>query len=137
MGSNSNETTILTDGVSINNVRSGGSWVLSDFDGAQEVSATTLGASSEYQAAGGGVPQRRRQGRRPNQFRGDVAGFFSPDKFTSRPVVQPCARCAPGEADSTINGVPQIGFHWYDYPRQFRPHRRSHQEGIACGSSAA
>ena len=34
MGSNSNETTILTDGVSINNVRSGGSWLLSDFDGA-------------------------------------------------------------------------------------------------------
>src|SRR5206468_2625583 len=57
MGSNSNETTILSDGVSINNVASGGSWLLADFDSAQEVSATTLGASAEYQAAGGGVLQ--------------------------------------------------------------------------------
>ena len=54
MGSNSNETTILSDGVSINNAATGGSWLLADFDSAQELSATTLGASAEYQAAGGG-----------------------------------------------------------------------------------
>ena len=114
MGSNSNETTILTDGVSINNVRSGGSWLLSDFDGAQEVSATTLGASSEYQAAGGGVLNVvGKVG--TNRFSGDASGFWSPDKLTSRPNLRPCPRCPAGTEDSIINGVPQIGFHWYDY----------------------
>lgn len=104
MGSNSNETTILTDGVSINNVRSGGSWLLSDFDGAQEVSATTLGASAEYQAAGGGVLNVvGKTG--TNDFHGDAAGFWSPDALTSRPRKLPCARCPEGES----------GFHWYKY----------------------
>ena len=104
MGSNSNETTILTDGVSINNVRSGGSWLLSDFDGAQEVSATTLGASAEYQAAGGGVLNVvGKTG--TNAFHGDLASFYSPDKLTSRPILLPCATCDGG----------QIGFHWYNY----------------------
>jgi hypothetical protein len=114
MGSNSNETTILTDGVSINNVRSGGSWLLSDFDGAQEVGATTLGASAEYQAAGGGVLNVvGKTG--TNQFHGDASGFWSPDELTSRPVLQPCPACPASAVDDTINGVPQIGFHWYNY----------------------
>lgn len=105
MGSNSNETTILSDGVSINNVASGGSWLLADFDGAQEVSATTLGASAEYQAAGGGVLQTiSKTG--TNQFRGDVSGFWSPDKLTSKPNKLPCALCGPGIS---------TGFQWYKY----------------------
>jgi hypothetical protein len=114
MGSNSNETTILTDGVSINNVRSGGSWLLSDFDGAQEVGATTLGASAEYQAAGGGVLNVvGKTG--TNEFHGDASGFWSPDKLTSRPILQPCPLCSGDNADDVINGVNQIGFHWYNY----------------------
>jgi Carboxypeptidase regulatory-like domain/TonB dependent receptor-like, beta-barrel len=104
MGSNSNETTILTDGVSINNVRSGGSWLLSDFDGAQEVSATTLGASAEYQAAGGGVLNVVGKSG-TNAFHGDAAAFYSPDALTSKPIKLPCASCPEGK----------IGFHWYDY----------------------
>lgn len=105
MGSSSNETTILSDGVSINNVASGGSWLLADFDGAQEVSATTLGASAEYQAAGGGVLQTiSKTG--TNQFHGDVSGFWSPDMLTSKPVRLPCARCGPGV---------ETGFKWYKY----------------------
>jgi Carboxypeptidase regulatory-like domain len=104
MGSNSNETTILTDGVSINNVRSGGSWLLSDFDGAQEVSTTTLGASAEYQAAGGGIMNVvGKTG--TNAFRGDASGFWSPDALTSRPRELPCATCEGGKS----------GFHWYKY----------------------
>jgi hypothetical protein len=110
MGSNSNETTILTDGVSINNVRSGGSWLLTDFDGAAEVSTTTLGASAEYQAAGGGVMNVvGKTG--TNDFHGDASGFWSPDKLTSRPRKLPCARCPEGES----------GFHWYKY-RDFGAH---------------
>jgi hypothetical protein len=105
MGSNSNETTILSDGVSINNVTSGGSWLLGDFDSAQEVSASTLGASSEFQAAGGGVLQLiGKTG--TNRFSGDVSGFWSPDALTSRPVELPCARCGAGIS---------TGFHWYKY----------------------
>src|SRR2546421_6178444 len=105
MGSNSNETTILSDGVSINNASTGGSWLLADFDSAQEVSATTLGASAEYQAAGGGVLQMISKSG-TNQFHGDVAGDWSPDKLTSKPTVLPCTRCAPGV---------QTGFRWYRY----------------------
>jgi hypothetical protein len=105
MGSQSNETTILTDGVSINNVSSGGSWLLGDFDGAQEVSATTLGASAEYQAAGGGVLQViGKTG--TNQFRGDASAYWSPDWLTSKPTKLPCARCGPGV---------ETGFKWYKY----------------------
>jgi Carboxypeptidase regulatory-like domain len=104
MGSNSNETTILTDGVSINNVRTGGSWLLSDFDGAQEVSTTTLGASAEYQAAGGGILNVvGKTG--TNAFHGDAAGFWSPDALTSKPVKMPCPKCPEGES----------GFTWYKY----------------------
>jgi len=105
MGSNSNETTILSDGVSINNAASGGSWLLADFDSAQEVSATTLGASAEYQAAGGGVLQMISKSG-TNQFHGDVSGYWSPDSLTSKPVMLPCARCGPG-----VN----TGFRWYKY----------------------
>ena len=105
MGSNPNETTILTDGVSINNVSSGGSWLLGDFDGAQEVSATTLGASAEYQAAGGGVLQIIGKSG-TNQFRGDASAFWSPDALTSKPVRLPCAICGPGI---------ETGFRWYTY----------------------
>ncbi len=105
MGSNPNETTILADGVSINNVASGGSWLLADFDGAEEVSATTLGASAEYQAAGGGVLQTiSKTG--TNQFRGDVSGYWSPGSLTSRPATLPCAVCGPGV---------ETGFKWYKY----------------------
>src|SRR6202008_670795 len=92
MGSNSNETTILTDGVSINNVTSGGSWLLGDFDGAQEVSASTLGASAEDQGAGGGLLQLIGKSG-PNRFSGDISGFWSPDALTSRPIELPCSRC--------------------------------------------
>jgi len=105
MGSNSNETTILSDGVSINNASTGGSWLLGDFDSAQEISATTLGASAEYQAAGGGVLQLiSKTG--TNRFHGDVSGYWSPDKLTSKPTLLPCARCAPGV---------KTGLRWYKY----------------------
>src|SRR6266571_5319208 len=105
MGSNSNETTILSDGVSINNAASGGSWLLGDFDSAEEVSATTLGASAEYQAAGGGVLQMISKSG-TNQFHGDASGYWSPDKLTSKPVMLSCARCGAGV---------QTGFRWFKY----------------------
>ena len=105
MGSNSNETTILSDGVSINNAASGGSWLLGDFDSAQEVSATTLGASAEYQAAAGGVLQMISKSG-TNQFHGDASGYWSPDRLTSKPVMLSCVRCGPGV---------QTGFRWYKY----------------------
>jgi hypothetical protein len=105
MGSSSNETTILSDGVSINNAATGGSWLLADFDSAAEVSATTLGASAEYQAAGGGVLQMISKSG-TNQFHGEVSGYWSPDQLTSKPAMLPCTRCAPGV---------QTGFRWYKY----------------------
>jgi len=112
MGSASNETQILTDGVSINNPASGGSFTLGDFDAAQEVNATTLGASAEYQAAGGGVLQLISKSG-TNQFHGDASGYWSPDRFTSQPTKLPCAdaqvrlgRCAANEL---------VGFHWHKY----------------------
>jgi hypothetical protein len=104
MGSKSNETTLLTDGVSFNNVRSGGSWLTADFDSAAEISFTTLGPSAEYQAAAGGVLNLVGKSG-TNRFSGNVGAFYSPDWLTSKPIKLPCAACEGGES----------GFTWYNY----------------------
>ena len=95
LGSNNNETTIMTDGVSINNVRSGGSWMLADFDGAEEMNFTTSGPSVEYQKAGGGVMSLVGKSG-TNQFHGDGSAIWGPNALTSSPLVLDC-NCPDGK----------------------------------------
>jgi hypothetical protein len=111
MGSNTNETTLLSDGVSINNASSGGFFLTGEFDSAEEISATLLGASTEYQAAGGGVVQLISKSG-TNQFHGDLSGYWSPDFLTTKPTKRPCDNCADGK---------DTGFKWYKY-RDFSGH---------------
>jgi len=104
MGSATNETTVMSDGLSINSISGGTGFFLGDFDGAQEVNATTLGASAEYQAASGGVLQLISKSG-TNNFHGDFSAYWSPDMLASKPVKLPCALCADGR---------ETGVKWYN-----------------------
>jgi hypothetical protein len=55
MGSPSNETTYVHDGVVINHVRTGNTWQGSDIDSVEEINTVALGASAEWQSTAGGV----------------------------------------------------------------------------------
>jgi hypothetical protein len=101
MGSTGAETPLMVDGVVTNHPASGGGWTHFDLDAIGEVSATTLGASAEFQGAAGGVLNVITKAG-TNQFRGDAAGFYAPQKFSSQPIVLAC-NCPAG----------QTGFTWY------------------------
>ena len=101
MGSTGAETPLMVDGVVTNHPASGGGWTHFDLDAIGEVSATTLGASAEYQGAAGGVLNVITKAG-TNQFHGDAAGFFAPQAFSSRPITLTC-NCPDG----------QTGFTWY------------------------
>jgi hypothetical protein len=101
MGSTGAETPLMVDGVVTNHPASGGGWTHFDLDAIGEVSATTLGASAEYQGAAGGVLNVITKAG-TNQFHGDAAGFFAPQGLSSQPILLPC-NCPDG----------QTGFTWY------------------------
>ena len=126
LGSNNDETTIMTDGVSINNVRSGGSWMLADFDGAEEMNFTTVGPSVEYQKAGGGVMSLVGKSG-TNQFHGDGSAIWGPDALTSKPLVLDC-NCPDGETGFIQMKGSGLGrTHWWSHlPRPVVVLRRRH-----------
>lgn len=101
MGSTGAETPLMVDGVVTNHPASGGGWTHFDLDAIGEVSSTTLGASAEFQGAAGGVLNVITKAG-TNQLRGDAAGFFAPQAFSSQPVKLAC-NCPDG----------QTGFTWY------------------------
>lgn len=101
MGSSGAETPLMVDGVVTNHPASGGGWTHFDLDAIGEVSATTLGASAEFQGAAGGVLDVITKSG-TNQFHGDGAAFWAPQAFSSQPIVRDCA-CPEG----------QTGFTWY------------------------
>jgi carboxypeptidase family protein len=101
MGSTGAETPLMVDGVVTNHPASGGGWTHFDLDAIGEVSATTLGASPEFQGAAGGVLNVITKAG-TNQLRGDAAGFWAPQALSSQPITLPC-NCPDG----------QTGFTWY------------------------
>lgn len=101
MGSSGAETPLMVDGVVTNHPASGGGWTHFDLDAIGEVSATTLGASAEFQGAAGGVLDVITKSGTAN-FHGDAAGFFAPQALSSQPILRDCA-CPEG----------QTGFKWY------------------------
>ncbi|MGH9144991.1 MAG: carboxypeptidase regulatory-like domain-containing protein, partial [Vicinamibacterales bacterium] len=109
MGSTGAETPLMVDGVVTNHPASGGGWTHFDLDAIGEVSATTLGASAEFQGAAGGVLNVITKAG-TNQFRGDAAGFYAPQALSSQPITLPC-NCPDG----------QTGFTWYKN-RDFSTH---------------
>jgi hypothetical protein len=101
MGSTGAETPLMVDGVVTNHPASGGGWTHFDLDAIGEASATTLGASPEFQGAAGGVLNVITKAG-TNQLRGDAAGFFAPQSLSSQPIKLAC-NCPDG----------QTGFTWY------------------------
>jgi hypothetical protein len=101
MGSTGAETPLMVDGVVTNHPGSGGGWTHFDLDAIGEVSATTLGASAEFQGAAGGVLNVITKAG-TNTFRGDAAAFYAPQAFSSQPILMPC-NCPEG----------QTGLTWY------------------------
>lgn len=101
MGSTGAETPLMVDGVVTNHPASGGGWTHFDLDAIGEVSATTLGASAEFQGAAGGVLNVITKAG-TNAFRGDAAMFWSPQSLSSQPIMLDC-KCPEG----------QTGFTWY------------------------
>ena len=101
MGSSGAETPLMVDGVVTNHPASGGGWTHFDLDAIGEVSATTLGASAEFQGAAGGVLDVITKSG-TNQFHGDAAGFWAPQALSSQPIIRDCS-CPEG----------QTGFTWY------------------------
>jgi hypothetical protein len=101
MGSTGSQTPLMVDGVVTNHPGSGGGWTHFDLDAIGQVSATTLGASAEFQGAAGGVLNVITKSG-TNQFHGDAAAFYAPQAFSSRPILLPC-NCPDG----------QTGFTWY------------------------
>ena len=55
MGSADRETSYLSDGILSNGVTGGAAYNYLDFDAIEDINVVTLGASSEYQQAQGGV----------------------------------------------------------------------------------
>jgi hypothetical protein len=101
MGSTGAETPLMVDGVVTNHPGSGGGWTHFDLDAIGEVSATTLGASAEFQGAAGGVLDVITKSG-TNVYRGDTAGFWAPQALSTQPIRRDCA-CPDG----------QTGFTWY------------------------
>ncbi len=101
MGSSGAETPLMVDGVVTNHPASGGGWTHFDLDAIGEVSATTLGASAEFQGAAGGVLDVITKSG-TNDFHGDTAGFWAPQALSSQPILRDCG-CPEG----------QTGFTWY------------------------
>jgi hypothetical protein len=101
MGSSGAQTPLMVDGVVTNHPASGGGWTHFDLDAIGEVSATTLGASSEFQGAAGGVLDVITKSG-TNNFHGDAAGFWAPQALSSQPILRDC-KCPEG----------QTGFTWY------------------------
>jgi hypothetical protein len=111
MGSNNNETSYMTDGILSNNVISGGAYAYLDFDNIEDLAMVTLGASSEYQQAQGGVMNMVTKAG-TNKFRADALQYWAPARLTSSPIVLPCTGCPPGTS---------TGFKLYKY-RDFGYH---------------
>jgi hypothetical protein len=106
MGSNSNETSYMFDGIKSNMVIGGAGYGYFDIDAVEELNVVTLGASAEYQQAQGGVLNVIGKSG-TNNWRGDGAVYWAPAGLTSQPFTKPCPMCPANQ--------PQTGFTLYKY----------------------
>lgn len=95
LGSPSNATTYVHDGIIINNPGHGNSWSGNDIDAVEEVQMVTLGPSAEYAIAEGGVVNVVTKSG-TNSFRFDATGYWQPDGLQSKPITLDC-RCPDGQ----------------------------------------
>jgi hypothetical protein len=89
MGSADRETSYLSDGILSNGVTGGAAYNYLDFDAIEDINVVTLGASSEYQQAQGGVMNMVTKAG-TNTFRADGLHYWAPARLSSSPITLPC-----------------------------------------------
>ena len=95
MGSNSTDSSYMLDGMLTNHPSNGLAWAFYDMDAAEEINLVSLGASTEYQQAQGGVMNYVSKAG-TNVYRGDASIYWAPPGLTTVPVTRPCS-CPLGE----------------------------------------
>ena len=95
-GSGTDESTWLLDGTDFTSPVGGAAWPWPDTDSIEEIEILSLGASAEYQVAGGAVMNAiTKQG--TNEVRFDVSYYGQFDAVTSSPVKVDCGGCPDGD----------------------------------------
>ena len=95
MGSPSNETTYVHDGVVINHVRTGNTWQGADIDSVEEINTVALGASAEWQSTAGGVVNVVTKSG-TNNYQGDFTAYWKPNSLQSQSIMVNC-NCPDGQ----------------------------------------
>lgn len=109
MGSADRETSYLSDGILSNGVAGGAAYNYLDFDAIEDLNVVTLGASSEYQQAQGGVMNMVTKSG-TNRFRADGLHYWAPASLSSAPFTLPC-NCALGETGFKLYKYRDFGYH--------------------------
>ena len=100
-GSGTDETTWLMDGTDFTAPVSGAAWPWPDTDSIEEIEILSLGASAEYQVAGGAVINAiTKQGTNEVRFDASYYGMF--DALTSKPVKVDCGGCPAGDENGEV-----------------------------------
>ena len=100
MGSPSNETTYVHDGVVINHVRTGNTWQGADIDAVEEINTVALGASAEWQSTAGGVVNVVTKSG-TNRYNGDFTAYWKPNSLQSQSIRVAC-NCPDGQTGFTL-----------------------------------
>ena len=109
MGSPSNETTYVHDGVVINHPRTGNTWQGGDIDSVEEIQTVALGASAEFASiAGGVVTIVTKSG--ANSFNGDATGYWKPNSLQSHPIKLSC-NCPDGQTGFNLGVMRDFSAH--------------------------
>ena len=118
MGSADRETSYMSDGILSNGVTGGAAYNYLDFDAIEDLNVVTLGASSEYQQAQGGVMNMVTKAG-TNTFRADGMHYWAPDSLASSPIKLPC-NCPLGDTGFKQYKYVDFGYHaggpiWKDH----------------------
>jgi len=118
MGSADRETSYMSDGILSNGVTGGAAYNYLDFDAIEDLNVVTLGASSEYQQAQGGVMNMVTKAG-TNTFRADGMHYWAPASLASSPIKLPC-NCPLGETGFKQYKYVDFGYHaggplWKDH----------------------
>ena len=116
MGSNSTDSSYMVDGMLTNHPSNGLAWAFYDMDAAEEINLVSLGASTEYQQAQGGVMNYVSKAG-TNVYRGDGSIYWAPPE-PDEPSRDAAMQLSPG----------RHGFQAVQVPRLCRSRRWAHRE---------
>ena len=109
MGSPSNETTYVHDGVVINHVRTGNTWQGADIDSVEEINTVALGASVEWQSTAGGVVNVVTKSG-TNKYEGDFTAYWKSNQLQSQSIKVDC-NCPDGQTGFNLGKMRDESVH--------------------------